>query len=149
MAPHPFTTLSSQETIVARDVILSLHKDTIVNFREIYLQEPAKEVMKQYLDLEHAARPGQSQASKRPPRLAKCQYDVIGSDKTPVYNESVIDVEKKTRVKHATFGNEHQAALAMWEFADLVEACERSELFKKAAAEFKLPEGFEWVIEPW
>ncbi|CAE7007373.1 hypothetical protein CFE70_001440 [Pyrenophora teres f. teres 0-1] len=149
MAPHPFMPLSAQETIVARDIILSLHKDTIVNFREIFLQEPAKELMKQYLELEHAARPGQSQASKRPPRLANCLYDVIGSDKIPVYNESVIDIEKKTRVKHATFGSEHQATLAIWEFEDLIEACEKSDMFKKAAAEFKLPEGFEWVIEPW
>ena len=142
-------TLSADETIVARDVVLSLHKDTVVNFREIYLQEPEKEIMKQYLELEHAARPGQSQVSKRPPRLAKCQYDVIGSDKVPVYNESIVDIEKKKRVQHTTYGSDHQAALALWEFQTLVEACGKSEMFQKAVAEFKLPDGFELIVEPW
>lgn len=35
------------------------------------------------------------------------------------------------------------------EFESLLEACERSELFKDAIAKFQLPEGFEVIVEPW
>jgi primary-amine oxidase len=147
MAPHPFKILSVEETQIARDTVLSLHQDTVVDFREIYLQEPEKELMKQYLELEHAAKPGQSPASKRPPRLAKCQYDVIG--KVPEYHESVIDIEQKKRVRHEVVGKEKHASLTLWEFEHLVNACKRSEIFQKALTEFKLPEGFELVVEPW
>jgi primary-amine oxidase len=149
MTVHPFTTLSAEETRVARDVVLSLHPDVVVDFREIFLQEPEKELMKQYLDLEHAAKPGQSQNSKRPHRLAKCQYDVIGSDKIPEYQESIIDVELRKRVRHEVVGKDKQASLTLWEFQHLVEACKKSKEFQDAIAEFKLPEGFELVIEPW
>lgn len=150
MAPHPFKNLDLEETRIARDVVLSLHPDTVVDFREIYLQEPAKELMKEYLALEHAAQPGQSAASKRPPRLAKVQYDVIGADKIPVYNESVINVELKKRVKHEVVGKDlGHASLTLWEFQHLVGACERSEMFQNALKELHLPEGFELVVEPW
>ncbi|KAI4944622.1 hypothetical protein J4E91_008627 [Alternaria rosae] len=149
MVPHPFSILNIEETRAARDTILSLHKDCVVDFREIFLQEPAKELMKQYLELEHAAKPGQSPASKRPPRLAKCQYDVIGSDKIPEYHESIIDVEQRKRVRHEIVGKEKQAALTLWEFQHLVKACEESDMFKEAMAEIKLPDGFELVVEPW
>jgi primary-amine oxidase len=149
MAPHPFQILSVEETRVARDTVLSLYSNVVVDFREIFLQEPEKELMKQYLELEHAAQQGQSPDSKRPPRLAKVLYDVIGSDKVPEYNECVIDVEQKKRIKHVVVGKEMHASLTLWEFRDLVGACDRSEEFQKAIAEFELPEGFEVVIEPW
>lgn len=150
MAPHPFKTLSLEETRVARDTVLSLHKDVVVDFREIFLQEPEKALMKEYLESEHAARPGQSPSSKRPPRLAKVMYDVIGSDRIPEYNESIIDVEQQKRVRHEVVGKEKgQASLTLWEFDDLVEACKKSEEFQKAIADFQLPEGFELVVEPW
>lgn len=149
MAPHPFRTLTVEETRIARDVILSLHRDVVVDFREIYLQEPEKELMKQYLALEHAVQPGQSPASKQPPRLAKCQYDVIGPDRIPAYHEAVVDVQTKRRVKYEIIGKEHQASLTLWEFQTLLQACKESEEFQKAVAEFKLPEGFELVVEPW
>lgn len=147
MAPHPFKILNVEETRIARDTVLSLHPDVVVDFREIYLQEPEKELMKQYLDLEHAGKPGHS--PKRPARLAKCQYDVIGSDKIPEYHESVIDIEQKKRVRHEVVGKENQASLTLWEFSHLVDACKRSDMFQKAIAEFKLPDGFELVVEPW
>lgn len=149
MAPHPFKILNVEETRIARDVILSLHPKTVVDFREIYLQEPEKELMKQYLELEHAAQPGQSPASRKLPRLAKCQYDVIGSDKIPEYHESIVDVELKKRVRHEVVGKEKQASLTLWEFEHLVNACKESKEFQDAIAEFELPEGFELVVEPW
>ena len=147
MAPHPFQTLSVEETKTARDVILSLHPDVVVDFREIYLQEPSKEAMKLYLELEHSAR--LSPTSPRPPRWAKCQYDVVGSDRIPEYHESVIDIEARERIKHEVVGKEHHASLTLWEFDVLIEACKTSSLFQEALAEMKLPEGFELVIEPW
>lgn len=120
MAPHPLRTLDVDETRIARDVILSLHPDTVVDFREIFLQEPNKEQMKKFLAAEHSATPGNSPNSKRPPRLAKCQYDVIGGDKIPEYHESVVDVEIKKRVKHEVVGKDCQASLTLWEFQILV-----------------------------
>jgi primary-amine oxidase len=51
MAIHPLKTLSVEETRTARDVVLSSHPNVVVDFREIYLQEPEKELMKQYLNL--------------------------------------------------------------------------------------------------
>jgi primary-amine oxidase len=149
MAPHPYKILSVDETRIARDAVLSYYKDAVVDFREIFLREPEKKLMTEYLDAEHAAQPGQSPNSKRPPRLAKCLYDVIGSDKIPEYHECTIDVEKKERVDHVVVGKESQASLTLWEFGHLVEACKKSEEFQKAIAEFKLPEGFELVVEPW
>ncbi|KAH8727706.1 copper amine oxidase-like protein [Phaeosphaeriaceae sp. PMI808] len=149
MVNHPFKILSVEETRIARDVVLSLYPNAVIDFREIYLQEPEKALMKEYLDLEHTARAGQSPSSKRPPRLAKCQYDVIGSDKIPEYHESVINVELKKRFRHAVISKEKQASLTLWEFGYVVEACKKSQIFQDAIAEFKLPEGFEVVIEPW
>jgi len=147
MAPHPFKILSVEEVRIARDVVLSLHPDVVVDFREIYLQEPEKEVMKQFLEAERTAK---SESAQRPPRLAKCQYDVVGSDKIPEYNESVIDVELKKRVKHEVVGKENgNASLTLWEFTHLVDACKESKEFQEAIAEFKLPDGFELVVEPW
>jgi primary-amine oxidase len=150
MAPHPFKNLTADETRAARDTVLSLHKDVLVNFREIFLQEPEKELMKVFLEAEHAAEPGHSPTSRKPPRLAKVMYDVIGNDRIPEYNESIIDVEQKRRQKHRVVGKEQgQASLTLWEFQDLVEACKKSEEFQKAVADFELPEGFELVVEPW
>lgn len=148
--PHPFKTLSVEETRIVRDVVLSLHPDVVVDFREIYMQEPEKELMKQFLEAEEAAKAGQPPSSKRPPRLAKCQYDVVGSDKIPEYNESVIDIESKKRVKHVVVPKEKgNASLTLWEFTHLVDACKESKEFKDAVAELQLPEGFELVVEPW
>lgn len=111
MPLHPLSTLSAEETTRARDIILDAHSDELVLFREVFLQEPAKAELIKYLDLEHAGR--LSPTSPRPARLAKCQYDIIGSDKIPYHHEAVVDVEKKTRVRHEVIGKEHQAALIM------------------------------------
>jgi primary-amine oxidase len=149
MVTHPFKNLDVEETRIARDVVLSLHPDVVVDFREIYLQEPEKEIMKKYLDSEHAASPERSSDAKLPPRLAKCQYDVIGTDRIPEYHESVIDIEVQKRVRHQIVGKEKHASLTLWEFEHLINACKKSKEFQDAIAEFKLPDGFELVIEPW
>jgi len=147
MTPHPLSTLSVEETRRARDIILAVHHDVVVDFREIYLQEPVKEELKKYLDLEHSAR--LSPTSPRPPRLAKCQYDIIGADKILEYHESIVDINLKRCVKHEAVGKQHHAALTLWEFETLVNVCKASPLFQAAIAEFKLPEGFKVVVEPW
>ena len=88
MAPsHPLSILSIEETNLAREIVLAHHDKEVIDFREIFLQEPA--------------------------RLAKCQYDVIGSDRIPSYHESVVDIGSKKRTKHEVIGKEHQAALTL------------------------------------
>lgn len=144
MAPHPFDNLTIEETEKARDLIVKLHSGDAIFFRYIFLEEPPKSQVKAYLDAEHA---GQNPAPLN--RLAFVQYDVIGSDKTPRYNESVVDITDGKRIAHEVVSNEYHASLTVPEFRNLVQACEKSEMFKKCLEEYKLPEGFELVIEPW
>jgi primary-amine oxidase len=112
MAPsHPLSILSIEETNLAREIVLAHHDQEVVDFREIFLQEPAKAELVKYLELEHSGR--LSPSSPRPPRLAKCQYDVIGLDRIPAYHESVVDIGCKKRTKHEVIGKQHQAALTL------------------------------------
>ncbi|KKK14408.1 hypothetical protein P175DRAFT_0500460 [Aspergillus ochraceoroseus IBT 24754] len=147
MVPHPLAILSEEEINLARDLVLAEHPKTVVDFREIFLQEPPKAQLLEFLALEHSG--CLSPTTPRPPRLALCQYDVIGADRVPSYQESVVDLVAKKRVKHQVIGKEHHAALSLSEFDTLVERCFASPLFQAALAEFDLPEGFEVVIEPW
>jgi primary-amine oxidase len=112
MHTHPLSQLSALETTTARDVILTYHPNKAIFFREIYLQEPAKAELVPYLELEHSG--NLSPTSPRPQRLAKCQYDVVGGDRVPEYHESVVDVERKTRINHVVVGKEHQASLTLY-----------------------------------
>ena len=98
MAPHPFDPISLEEIDVARQIILDSNDGNLVDFREIYLREPAKELMKPYLKAEHAGT--LSAKTPRPPRLAKVQFDVIGPNKTFEYHESNVDLDKKQQVSH-------------------------------------------------
>lgn len=147
MVPHPLAILTEEETNIARDVIRSLHPNAVLHFREIYLSEPPKAELREFLALEHAGR--LSPTTPRPPRLALVQYDVVGGDRVHVYQEAKVDVGTRKRVQHHIVGKEHFAALTVSEFEELIEACMASPLFKSALAEFDLPEGFELVIEPW
>lgn len=112
MAPsHPLSILSIEETNLAREIILAQHDKEVIDFREIFLQEPCKAELVEFLTLEHSGR--LSPTSPRPARLAKCQYDVIGSDRIPSYHESVVDIDSRKRVKHEIIGKQHQAALTL------------------------------------
>ncbi|CAI7591723.1 unnamed protein product [Penicillium bialowiezense] len=144
---HPLTILSIDETNLARDVVKSLHPGVVIDFREIFLQEPPKAQLVEFLAIEHAGR--LSPTTPKPARLALCQYDVIGSDRVPQFHESVIDVITQSRVKHTVVGKEHHASLTLSEFDVLVDRCTKSPLFQQALSEFDLPDGFEVVIEPW
>lgn len=144
MALHPFDQLTIQESEQARDIVLKLHSDRTIFFRYIYLEEPPKAQIKAYLEAEHNG--------KTPDpldRKALVQYDVIGSDRVPAYNESVVNLTTGKRVVHDVVGKEFHPSLAVPEFGSLLEACEKSELFKKCLKEYQLPEGHELVIEPW
>ncbi|RMZ41273.1 hypothetical protein AFCA_004844 [Aspergillus flavus] len=147
MAPHPLAILSEEETNIAREVVVAAHPNTVLHFREIYLSEPPKEQLQEFLAIEHAGR--LSPTTPRPPRLALCQYDVISGDRIPVYQEAEVDVNTRKRVQHKIIGKEHHAALTLAEFEVLVERCFASPLFQKAMEDFDLPKGFEVVIEPW
>lgn len=109
---HPLKQLSVEETNVARDVTLSLHEGAVLEFREIYLEEPAKVELLKYLELEHS---GQLSAdSPRPARLARVQYDVIGEgSKVPVFHESVVDIHKRERLSHEVVSSDSHAALTL------------------------------------
>ena len=108
MAPHPLDILSAQETNSARDLILSLHPDAVLSFREIYLEEPPKVQLIQYLTAEHSGR-----NAARPHRTALVQYDVIGSDRVPEFHEAVVDLDEKKRISHAVVDRSQHASLTL------------------------------------
>lgn len=106
---HPLSILSETETNLARDVIRRLHPSTVILFREIYLQEPPKVELQEYLAVEHA---GQlTPTTPRPPRLALCQYDIIEPDRVVQFHESVVNVGLQTRVRHTVVDKQHHASL--------------------------------------
>lgn len=108
---HPLAILSEAETNLARDVVKNAHPNTVIDFREIFLQEPPKAQLLEFLAVEHAGR--LSPTTPRPPRLALCQYDVIGADRIPQFHESLVDVVFRTRVKHTIVGKQHHASLTL------------------------------------
>src|SRR5882757_975698 len=95
MAPHPLDILSSEETNTARDLILSLHPDAVLSFREIYLEEPPKEQLIAFLTAEHSGKDAVC-----PRRTAQVQYDVIGADRVPQYHEAIVDLNENKRISH-------------------------------------------------
>jgi primary-amine oxidase len=112
MAPHPFDPLTMEELLVARQTILDENQDNLIDFREIYLREPAKELMKQFLELEHTGKLNYD--TLRPPRLAKVQYDVIGPNKKFEFHEASVDVHKKTIETHEVIDDAYHANLTMF-----------------------------------
>lgn len=108
MAPHPLDILSAEETNAARDLVVSLHPGYVLSFREIYLDEPAKQQLIQFLTAEHSG-----QEAIRPARRALVQYDVIGHDKVPEFHEAVIDLDQQKRVSHVVVDKSHHAALTL------------------------------------
>ncbi len=90
VVPHPLQNLSRDEICLARDIVIGFHPDTILEFREISLKEPPKAELLLFLDEEHCGKVASN--TLRPPRLAKCHYDTICSDRIPRYNEAVVDL---------------------------------------------------------
>ena len=108
MAPHPLDGLSLEETHKARDIVSKQHTGSNVFFREIYLDEPAKVLMRKYLDAEHS---GQTLPSI--PRQALCQYDVLDGKGGVQSQESIVDINSGKRVEHTIVPEEHHASLSM------------------------------------
>lgn len=109
MAPHPLDILTVEETSKARDIVSKLHPNTVLSFREIYLEEPPKGQLIKYLIAEHAG-----EDAPRPARTALVQYDTIGSDRVPHYNEAIVDLNRNERIKHVVVDDKvHHAGLTM------------------------------------
>lgn len=108
MAPHPFDALSIEETNKARDLVRGLHSEHNVYFREVYLDEPKKQLMRKYLDAERAG-----QTLPTVPRQALCQYDVLDGKGGVQSQESIVDINTGDRVEHIIVPEEHHASLSM------------------------------------
>ena len=111
MVTHPFDPLTLEEIDVAREVILDCNDGKLIDFREIYLREPDKELMKPFLDLEHAGK--LKQDTPQPPRLAKVQYDVVGPNKKFEFHESSVNIHTKEQVYHEVVDTVHHANLSV------------------------------------
>ncbi|KAK1994610.1 copper amine oxidase [Colletotrichum falcatum] len=145
--PHPLSALSLEETKQARDVVLADHDGSVLDFRQIYLWEPPKAEVLEFLDLEHSGK--LTASSPRPARCAQVFYDVIGGASKAQYTESIVDLGLAKIIDQKVIGPEHHAGLATFEFETLAQVVESSALFKEKIADLKLPDGFEVVIEPW
>jgi primary-amine oxidase len=109
--PHPLRDLSIEETRVVRDLVAKCHPNEVVEFREIGIQEPPKAELLAFLELEHS---GQiSSTTPRPARLARCYYDTINSNRKGRYNESVVDLDKRTRIEHEVVSEDISPALTV------------------------------------
>lgn len=111
MAAHPLIGLSEQETVTARNVILGQQSGAVVDFREIWLKEPPKEELLQFLELEHTKK--LSDQSARPHRLAKCQFDVVGQDKIPRFHEAIVNVTLEELATDEIISTAHHASLTL------------------------------------
>lgn len=114
MAPqmHPLTPLTIAETDAARDILCTAHPNAAIYFRIVTLLEPAKAELTRYLDAEHS---GQlSSRTTRPARQAKIHYDAIEKgSKVPVYQEAVVCLDSKKRIRHEMISSEFHASLTV------------------------------------
>ncbi|KAK2750369.1 hypothetical protein FQN57_003849 [Myotisia sp. PD_48] len=145
--PHPLEQLNEAEVLSAREVIVGAWVGTVLQFRCIFLDEPAKSVLKEFLAAEHAGT--LSNDTPRPPRLAMVQYDAIHSNRSYNYVESIVDLSLKQELKRQTFDSTHQPGVQTWEMMAFYDICVASPLFKEAMSKFKLPDGYEVEIDPW
>ncbi|KAH7161295.1 copper amine oxidase [Dactylonectria macrodidyma] len=145
--PHPLAQLSRDEFIKARDIVVRLHgPETSLLFRSIYLQEPKREDFAPFLELEHKG--ALSETTKRPPRQALVEYDLItGSGHR--YTRTIVDVVSGDVVLNESAQQGLQPYFTVGEMSALQDICLESDLFKEAMADFVLPEGFEVTIDPW
>ena len=111
MVAHPLDPLTLEEIDTARRVILEHNDGKLIDFREVFLSEPPKELLKQFLELEHAGK--LTSDTPHPPRLAKAQYDVVGPNKKFEFHESSVDVNKKERVSHEVVDDAYHANLTV------------------------------------
>lgn len=88
--PHPLAQLSEAEFLQARDIIVKLHGSAeSIFFRAIHLHEPDRADLVPFLAIEHAG--SLTSDTKRPPRLALVEHDVISTDHHE-YTRAVVDL---------------------------------------------------------
>jgi primary-amine oxidase len=109
--PHPLEQLSVDECNVARDVILSTHGISVIDFRTITLEEPVKSQLQPFLELEAEGRT--LKADSRPPRLARVAYDVVGENKIYAFYESVVDLGTRAVTVKELIDASHHAPLVL------------------------------------
>lgn len=109
--PHPLEQLSVAESHVARDVVLGAHGKSVIDFRTISLDEPAKAILVPFLDAENA---GTLRAdTPRPPRLARVAYDVVKENKVYEFYETVVDVKQGKIVLQELIDSKSHAPLTL------------------------------------
>ncbi|KAI8627789.1 copper amine oxidase 1 [Xylariaceae sp. FL1651] len=146
LLPHPLRPLLHEELLRARDLVVANYgSDGIVlSFRSIYVDEPTREDLIQFLVAEHAGRP----PARAPPRQVKVLFDLI-KDGIPQLTEAIVDIDAGQVRSSKTFPAYCQTSYTMPEFAMFQEACESSDMFKTAMEEFSLPDNFNITIDPW
>lgn len=109
-APHPLDPLSFEESNNIRKVVLDAQKsNAVIKFRTIALEEPPKEELLRFLELEHSG--SLTSSSPRPARIAKVQFDVIRTPSDYDYIESWIDTLNSKEVRHRLVDKVHQAGI--------------------------------------
>lgn len=115
--PHPLDQLTVTEVNLAREAILKARGTTVaVHFRSIFLEEPPKKELSQFLDLEHSEKV--SLQTPRPARRAKVQYDVVRGDKNHEYTESCVDIASGIEVEIRVVDKVHHASLTTYGLSD-------------------------------
>jgi len=114
-SPHPLQMLSVQETEKARDIVLAHYPDHVIEFRQVDLKEPCKKDLVSFLQIEHEGK--LSQTTPRPPRLAKCHYDIIATDRSIQYHESIVDLQHGKMVEKIVVGKEFCPSLTLYEMS--------------------------------
>jgi primary-amine oxidase len=111
--PHPLDQLSVAESETARQVVLEARgRDVALNFRSIALEEPSKDELVKYLELEHDGKV--TLQTPRPVRMAKVSYDIVRGNRSHEYTESFVDVQSATELSRRVVDEAHQAALTTY-----------------------------------
>lgn len=107
---HPLDPLSLAEAGLARKIILDVRGlGVVVKFRSIFMHEPPKRDLVPFLELEHSK--GISADTPRPAREAYVQYDVVSSDRTVQFTESIVDLASGKETMYRPIGKPHHSPL--------------------------------------
>ncbi|GAW23735.1 hypothetical protein ANO14919_133110 [Xylariales sp. No.14919] len=144
--PHPLRPLAEEELLLARNLVVEKQggDGVVLFFRSIYVDEPKKDELVQFLVAEHAGQPPQAV----PPRQVTVLFDQV-EDGAPRLTEAIVDVGAGEISRIRTFPAYCQTSYTAAEFGVFHDICVASEMFKEALDEFSLPEGYVVTIDPW
>ncbi|TGJ79706.1 hypothetical protein E0Z10_g9047 [Xylaria hypoxylon] len=144
--PHPLRPLTDDELLRARNIVVEKQSGdgVVLFFRSIYLDEPKKDDLVQFLIAEHA---GQSPKTT-PPRQVTVLFDRV-EDGAPRLTEAIVDIGAGEISRIRSFPPYCQTSYTAAEFSVFHDICVASEMFKEALEEFSLPEGYVVTIDPW